>query len=351
MNAPVQRSRRWLRWLWLGPAVLVAVLLVVAVAGFTYEKIEAARDAKRFPPPGVLVDVGDFRMHLYCIGSGSPTVVLDAGLGVLSLTWAPVQKRVAKTTRVCSYDRAGYAWSDSAPTPRTSQNIAANLRALLANAGEKGPFVLVGHSFGGYNIRVFAHEYPDEVVGLVLVDSSHEDQSSRLPAAVLASSPGASLFAVLEVAAHLGVGRLFPSLTNADERSTASLRAEAPEVLGPMSAFGFSPRSAATVADEMKRFEESAAQVRNARVFGGLPLIVLSAGQVEPIPGVSQADLDAFQRVWLTELQPDLAMLSTRGRQLVVKDSSHMIPLLRPDIVADAIGELVRSVRVPKQGE
>ena len=100
MHTPSRHGRRWLRWLWLGPAMVVAALFVVAAAGFTYEKIEEARDAKRFPPPGVLVDVGDFRMHLNCIGSGSPTVVLDAGLGVLSLTWAPVQKRVAKTTRV-----------------------------------------------------------------------------------------------------------------------------------------------------------------------------------------------------------------------------------------------------------
>ena len=209
MNAPSRRGRRWLRWIWLGPAMVVVALSVVAAAGFTYEKVEEARDAKRFPAPGVLVNIGDFSMHLYCIGSGSPTVVLDAGLGVLSLTWAPVQKRVAKTTRVCSYDRAGYAWSDSAPTPRTSQNIAANLHTLLANAGEKPPFVLVGHSFGGYNVRVFAHEHKAEVVGLVLVDSSHEEQSSRIPPAVLAASPSASLFAVLEVAANLGVGRLF----------------------------------------------------------------------------------------------------------------------------------------------
>ena len=112
-----------------------------------------------------------------------------------------------------------------------------------------------------------------------------------------------------------------------------------------MRAFAFSPRSAATVADEMARLDESAAQVRNARPFGDLPLIVLSAGQVAPIPGVSQADLDAFQRVWLSELQSDLATLSTRGRQVVVADSSHMIPLLRPDTVVDAIDEVVRSAR------
>jgi pimeloyl-ACP methyl ester carboxylesterase len=331
--------------------MIVAALAVLAAAGFTYERIQQARDATRFPPPGVLVDVGDFRMHLNCIGSGRPTVVLDTGLGVVSPTWAPVQKRVAKTTRVCSYDRAGYAWSDAASTPRTSQNIATNLHTLLSNAGETPPFVLVGHSFGGYNVRVFADEHPDEVVGLVLVDSSHEDQQSRLPPAVLAANPGASLLTVLEVAGNLGVFRLFPSLLGIDERSMANLRAESPEALGPLGAFAAAPRSVATVADEMTRFEESAAQARNARAFGDLPLIVLSAGQVGPIPGVSPADMDALQRVWLTELQADFATLSTRGRQIVVEDSSHMIPTLRPDRVADAIDELVRSVRAREEEE
>jgi pimeloyl-ACP methyl ester carboxylesterase len=341
MNAPPRRH--WLRWLWLGPAVLVAALVVVAAAGFTYERIGQARDAQRFPPPGVLVDVGGFRLHLDCIGSGSPTVVLDAGLGVPSLTWTAVQKRTAKTTRVCWYDRAGYAWSDSAPTARTSDNIVTELHTLLVNAGETPPFVLVGHSFGGYNVRLFAHRYPDEVAGLVLVDSSHEEQWSRLPPAVIAASGSASLLDVLKVVANFGVGRMFPSLTGADELATPSMRAEAPEVLDALRALALSPRSLAITADEMRSLQDSAVQVRDSRAFGDLPLIVLSAGQFAQIPGVAQADLDAAKRVWLTELQPDLATLSTHGRRTVVEDSTHMIPVLRPDIVADAIDEMVAS--------
>jgi len=153
---------------------LLALIVLLALGGATYEAIMAARDGKRYPPPGQLVDVGGYRLHLHCIGQGSPTVVLDAGLGAFSLDWGAVQPHIATSTRVCAYDRAGLGWSDPGPTPRSPQQSASELHALLTKGGVEGPYVLVAHSISGKTARLFASQHPDEVAGMVLVDARHE---------------------------------------------------------------------------------------------------------------------------------------------------------------------------------
>jgi pimeloyl-ACP methyl ester carboxylesterase len=128
-----------------------------------------------------LVDVGGYMMHINCIGQASPTIILEAGMGDFSLIWAYVQPEVARFTRVCSYDRAGYGWSETSPFPRTANTMMEELHTLLANANIQGPYVLVGHSMGGMLVRAYAHNYPDEVAGMVLVDSAHEEGYIRIP--------------------------------------------------------------------------------------------------------------------------------------------------------------------------
>ena len=182
-NTPPVNSRkrillRWIRYLLAG---LLILLIALVCAGTVYEAIESHRDQQMFHPPGRLVDIGGCRLHLYCTGEGSPTVILEAGGGNPWLSWCKVQPQVASFTRVCSYDRAGLGWSDPSPRPRTAMVIAEELHALLHNAGIPGPFVLVGHSLGGMDARMFANRYPSEVAGLVLVDSSHPDQDERFP--------------------------------------------------------------------------------------------------------------------------------------------------------------------------
>jgi pimeloyl-ACP methyl ester carboxylesterase len=153
-----------------GLLVLAIVLLALPVLGFSYEAISAAVDARRFPPPGKLVMVDGHRMHINCTGAGGPTVVMDAGLGGWSLDWSSVQPDIATFARVCSYDRAGFGWSEAGTAPGDAQHAVDDLHSLLANSGEAGPFVLVGHSNGGLRAVLYAHTYPREVAGVVLVD-------------------------------------------------------------------------------------------------------------------------------------------------------------------------------------
>ena len=158
----------------IGRGLLGVLGLVVALGllGAAYESVAEAADARAYPPPGQMVDVGGYRLHINCIGTGSPTVVIDAGWGDSSAAWSSwVQPSAASTTRVCTYDRAGMGYSEPGPLPRTAERFAAELHALLANAGEPGPYVLVGHSMGGLTVRVFAHEYPADVAGVVLIES------------------------------------------------------------------------------------------------------------------------------------------------------------------------------------
>src|SRR5215210_3533682 len=164
--------RRVMRRIGMALLGLVVVLLVLAVAGAIYQAIATELAERAYPPPGEMVDVGGYRLHINCVGQGSPTVVLDSGSGAFSAHWVRVQREVSGTTRVCAYDRAGMGWSEMGPNPRDAKQISSELHTLLKGAGIKGPYVLVGHSFGGMYMQTYAHRHPDEVTGVVLVDSS-----------------------------------------------------------------------------------------------------------------------------------------------------------------------------------
>ena len=189
------------RFLYLLPGLL-ALISTLALVGTIYQVIATRLDQQKYPPPGRLVDVGGYRLHIHCLGpegASGPTVVMDAGIGECSLGWGLVQPEIARFARVCTFDRAGLGWSDPAPTPRTSRQIVSDLHALLTNAGIKPPYVLVGHSFGGLNARLYTSQFPEEVAGMVLVDSAHEDLPFRPPL----------LIRVGLLTAPLGIPRLF----------------------------------------------------------------------------------------------------------------------------------------------
>ncbi len=170
--------RRWTIRILVG---LFGLIVVTALTGATYQWFATRKDLAATPPPGHLVDIGGYRLHLWCTGDGAPVVILDAGLGGTSAGWGFVQPEVARFTRVCSYDRAGMGYSDPGPSPRTARRIANELAELLARSGMAGPVVLVGESIAGFDVRLFASDHPERAAGLVLVDASHEDDTHEVP--------------------------------------------------------------------------------------------------------------------------------------------------------------------------
>ena len=154
---------------------LVGVLSALAVAGAIYQAVATELAERAYPPPGEMIDVGGYSLHINCVGQGTPTVVLDSGLGDFSAQWVRVQREVSGTTRVCAYDRAGMGWSEMGPEPRDAGQITSELHTLLDRAGIEGPYVLVGHSLGGLSMLTYANRYPDEVAGVALVESSHPE--------------------------------------------------------------------------------------------------------------------------------------------------------------------------------
>ena len=264
-GSPSRRGRGCMIWL----GGVLAGFLILLLVGAIYEPLAEAADARAYPPPGRMVDVGGYRLHIHCTGNGSPTVVIEAGWGDSSASWSWVQPEVARTTRICTYDRAGMGWSEPSPQPRTAREFAKELHTLLVNANEPGPYVLVGHSLGGYTMRVYAHDYPDEVSGLVLIDAQ------ALPTAdVAAPSPapkpgGTSLPALM---ARIGLLRLMAGPFGAVQ--------ELPE--GDKQAYtanAVTPRFAQTLLDEGRGMSEGGAQARAVTTLGALPLIVLSRGK------------------------------------------------------------------------
>jgi pimeloyl-ACP methyl ester carboxylesterase len=319
-------SHLWLRSL---ARSLLLFVLILAVAGFLYENIFEARDRRFNPMPGERVDVGGFKMHIDCIGEGSPTVILDSGLGDTYISWRKVQPPIAKFARVCSYDRAGLGYSDSSFRPRTSKDIAEELRMLLQAAHIAPPYVLVGHSMGGFDVRLYAGLYRSEVAGMVLVDASHPDQEKRLPAE-LKNFEGSWMREAefLEFTMPFGIPRL---LGLCDEDPVA----RAAECNWHTAREGIA---------EMKGFSESAAQTAAAGPLGEMPLAVLSHD-----PDKSSAELPTdlakpTNEAW-EKMQEEMAHLSPRGTQTIARNSAHYIQIDRPDVVVEAIRNVVEQAR------
>ncbi len=330
-----ERFRRWVKRVVISFALLISLL---AAVGAVYQSVSTARDMRRFPPPGKLVDVGGHRLHIHCTGAGSPTVVLDSGFDDTMLVWWTIQPEVAKFTRVCSYDRAGVGWSDAGPAPTHSQRMVAELHTLLKNAGESGPYALVGASFGGLNARVFASQYPDETVGMVLVDSMHEDQFARTSGPKGPPPAWAKKLArgVGWLGGTTGLGRILGS--------PATNLAVPPEVK-PM-AYAVALRTEAyTAATKIEGFQclDQARATRRSDgqpPLGDKPLVAPTHGKRGEL-GATDSD----ERAWV-EMQEELARLSSNSKRLSLEKSGHLIALDQPEAVVEAIRHVV-----PPQGK
>ncbi len=296
--------------------------------------------------PGRLVDAGGFRLHLHCLGSGTPAVVMEAALGGSSISWSLIQPEVARLTRVCSYDRAGFGWSEAGPMPRTAGRVADELHVLLDRASVQPPFLLVGHSFGGLVMRIFAARHPDTVAGLVLVDPAHpEDWVRPAPKEQVKIERGIRLCRSGATAARFGAARLVSGLVTVglfgvarglarvvsrgglsreDEGILAPLWKLPPEARKPLRQFWTQEQFFDALGSQIASISTSAAETLEAAAdgYGDLPLVTISSTD----PG----DYRLRQ-------QDALARLSTRGRHIVASNSGHWIPLDQPQAVIDAI--------------
>jgi pimeloyl-ACP methyl ester carboxylesterase len=268
-----------------------------------------------------MVDVGGYRLHIHCSGSGSPTVVIESGWGDMSASWGWVQPEVARTTRICAYDRAGMGWSESSPQPRTARVFANELHTLLANANEPGPYVLVGHSMGGYTVRVYAHDYPDEIAGVVFVDPQNLSVSvTGTPTP--APKPGG--FSVPALMARVGLSRLLADPLGSKENLPEGDKQA-------YTAYAVTTRDAQTLSDEFIGMTEGGAQARTVTSLGALPIIVLSRGK----------DMDADS----TASQARYLALSTVSQHLIAENSGHTIMIEQPEAAVAAILKMVEQVR------
>jgi pimeloyl-ACP methyl ester carboxylesterase len=341
----------------------LAVLLVLAAL--------PGSSAEEPRPPGHLFDVGGYRLHLHDTGKGRPAVVLLSGMGDGSWVWSLVQPEVARFSRVCAYDRAGEGWSDLGPVPRTLRQESHELRLVLRKAGVPPPYVLVGASYGGLIARRFASDYPGEVGGIVLVDSTHEDTVLQ-HGHMVDGKFQARLVRIREA----GSGRRVPGVqtlqssppkppTEQDRRAFEQFMKEVgpPKIEPPHDRMPrwaqeaqlwfrahakLSGRSESYMSEEFAELYE--ARKKQPHPLGSMPLISLRAGQMEAFtPEVPL--LEAFKMTpeqWRREAQEraaDLARLSTNSRWYVAKDAGHQIHLYDPKLVAFAIRQVVDAVR------
>jgi pimeloyl-ACP methyl ester carboxylesterase len=331
----VESRRSIIRYVRTALLILLATVLLLPLCGLAYQWIATRWDEHRYPMPGRLVEVEGHRVHLDCRGTGSPTVLLDAGLGDSSATWALVQPQVARFTRVCSYDRPGLGWSDPSSGPRDSVHVAALVEDLLKRAHVEGPFILVGHSFGGYNQLLFWSSHSDQVAGMVLVDSSHPDQLNRFPSSL---SPEVYVLTLRYklLGWPFGLGRLlgwcrddytFPGISQAWQQAAPA-------------AIALDCRSSTlrSMRDEELWFRRSGQEVASITTLGNLPLIVLSHDP-RTESGFPPEVAQSAEKQW-SSMQEDLRSLSTNSKRIIARQSMHYVEAYRPELVIRAIRDV-----------
>ena len=322
--------------------ILALACAVGLLCGFIYERIGRAKDRKRLPRIGRSVDIGGRSLNIFCSGAGSPAVILDTGGDNPGLAWEDTRAEIAKFTQACWYDRAGIGWSDSGPYPRTSAAVSADLHELLKRAGIPTPYVLLGGSIGGLNSRVFAGMYPKDTAGVVLDDAAHEDEPLRAPKIYLAHQAPRALWRPIHTlfwaASQVGLLRVTGSSPSGGKDESQMTREEL------ITELRHQPKSFLNNVDAGMVLNESYAEARAIPSLGDIPLIVLTAGKA---PDFGDAELnrqaEAYQKIWAYEIQPKLAKLSSKGRQIVVPDATHAT--IPQEIVVKAVHDVVNEAR------
>jgi len=303
----------------------IAACLGLLAAGFLYERRSRRIDALRFPPMGKLIDIGGRRLHLLEKGTAPPSVVIEQGAGGPSLAWFAVQEQISQFARVCLYDRAGYQWSDEAAAPRSMADRVNDLHALLVNAQLPEPYILVGHSYGGFLVRLFARQYPESVAGLVLVDAPHEDVYFQRE--VLAFYRKVTwMLRAMKTLSRFGLPRF---LSRRFARPDPGLP---PAVSERLAAMTVRREYFAAAIDDVRSIQPS----EHFGPLGDLPVTVITHGQ--PFPG----PFAVLEKGWRAG-QERLAALSTNGALLVAEKANHMIHMDEPDMIVAAVRSVIET--------
>ena len=325
----------WLKRILAGLLIFIIVLVSVILAGGA---IVRARVEAKYPAPGQLVDVGGYKLHIHCTGNNSPTVIVLAGSGVPSTYYWLIQNGAAESTRVCVYDRAGYAWSEEGNRDLSPLGQVDDLEALLSNADIQPPYILAGHSYGGYIARLYAQAHPDEVAGLVMIDSAHEDQWTNYPPSIrdsakqMYSGPNKPFNVFL-----IGMMRSLQALLPLRDPMVEYFPTEVAERLAAIQKLH--PHILYTVKAEVSDM----ALGNSPRVtdLGDIPMVVITHGVPITLMGQSEEANSGFERVNL-EMQTRLLSLSTDTKQVFAEQSNHdEIPVKQADLVIQAIGDLL----------
>lgn len=333
-----RRRRGVLVWARRGLLAVFVAVVTLLTAGFVYQAVSTEIGERRYPPPGELVDVGGYRLHLNVMGEseGGPTVILDAGAQSASFQWGWVQPEVAESARVVAYDRPGTGWSEAPYGPLDAETLAEDLHEALDRTGVEGPYVVVGHSMGSLTVRAFAERYPGEVEGMVLVDprnlSLHEDFPEDFPETEVPEEPPLSV-RLLPVAARLGAIRLLDPLGDYAGQLPPRQAAEG-------RAYVASQKLYRGMWADIRLAESAVPSLRDGEHLQGEPLTVLSAGEADAMnfPG---EDRQAF-----TAMHEGMAGdLSSRGEHRAVRGADHLSLVTDRGFageVAEAIGRVVR---------
>jgi pimeloyl-ACP methyl ester carboxylesterase len=325
---------------------LVALLLL----GALYQSLGARRQSRQFGLPGRLIDVGGHRLHASCAGEGSPVVLLESGIAASSLSWAVVQPEIAKFTRVCAYDRAGFAWSDAPSRSRTFDRIVDELSVVLAQVAPRERYVLVGHSFGSFVVRAYATRHPDRVAGIVLIDPAIEWLIATPQRARLLWG-GRQLSRVGVLLAHTGVVRACLTLLTGGapgvprhfvkvfgrtaartlERLVGEARKLPPSVQPIVQAHWCQPKCFRAMADHLRVLERDASSIASLKPPREIPLVVISSRD--------QPTENLVAHRMLTEASLD-------GRHVVATRSTHWVQFDEPELVVAVVRELVESQRL-----
>jgi pimeloyl-ACP methyl ester carboxylesterase len=311
---------------WIGKILLGLFVLLVGLIGIGLVREAILRDKyhAEYPAPGEMVTIDDHDIHLYCVGDGTPTVIFESDLDQYgSLSWNAVQGEIGKLTRACSYDRAGIMWSEPGPRPRDGETIAAELKTVLETAGEASPYILVGHAFGGAYLRIFAGQNPDDVYGMVLVESSHPDMFIRFKEyGIVPDIPDKNIRPLILLLAHLGMPGRSPGSQNAASSETDS------------QIQAFLPESSMAWFDEKVESPNTLAQAGQYDYLGDFPLIVIATARP---PSIEQGQ--AIHDLWV-ELQQELLLLS-KNSEIRIYEVGHYPQLQSPELVIEAIQDVL----------